>query len=78
MSNGDDLNDRLEFKERIKKLPPEDQTAEIAGILFDIKAEMTNIMGNGYSKKGSVISAATITAVFLGVVEGLKAIFSKG
>ena len=77
MSNGDIINDRLEFQERIKKLPPEEQALEIALMVYDMKTEMSSL-GGGYSKKGSVLSATSISAALIALFEGIKILLGKG
>lgn len=76
MANGDEINSRLEFKERIGKLPPEERIVEVALMVYDLNEKVCS--GNGFSKRGTVISATTITTIMIAVVEGLKAIFSRG
>ncbi len=76
MPNGDVINERLEFQERIKKLPPGEQVVEVALMVYDMKTEMSSL-GGGYSKKGSVLSATSISAALIALFEGIKLLLGK-
>ena len=76
--NGDEINDRLEFKDRIKKLPAKERSIETAMMVYDLKVDVQKRTNNGFSKRGTIISATTVTAVILTVLEFFKALFHRG
>jgi len=85
MSNGDELNEQLEFEERIKSMPPDERTIFIAKQTYaltnkfdSLDKKLDNYAGMGVSRKTSAATGGITAAVLLGIVEGLKAIFGRG
>ena len=83
--NGDELNEQLEFEERIKAMTPDDRTIFIAKQVYslsekvsDLDTKLDTFNGGGISKKTSATTGGITAAVIVGVIEGLKAIFTKG
>ncbi len=77
MPNGDDLNEQLEFEERIKAMTPEDRTVFIAKQVYALTSKVDTLAVGGISKRTSATTGGITAAVIIGIVEGLKTIFSK-
>ncbi len=75
--NGDVINDRLEFQERIKAMPIEERTTEAALMIYDLITKVESLSVGGTSKKTSAASGAVTAGVVVGIIEGLKALFVK-
>ncbi len=56
MPNGDVINDRLEFQERIKAMPVEERTTETALMIYDLITKVETLAVGGTSKKASAMS----------------------
>ncbi len=77
MSNGEELNEQLEFEERIKTMTLDDRTVFIAKQVYALSTKVDSLTINGISKKASAASGAITASVVVGIVEGLKALFSR-
>lgn len=85
MPNGEALNENLEFIERIKRMPPDERSLEMARLTYSLvekvdalDTKMDNLSMGGISKKASAASGGITAAVIIGIVEGLKTIFGRG
>jgi hypothetical protein len=81
---GDELNEQLEFEERIKAMSPDDRTIFIAKQTYALTSKvdamdvkLDGINGGGTTKKASALSGGITAGVIVGIIEGLKAVFSK-
>jgi hypothetical protein len=72
-----ELNDKLEYKERIKNMTPEQRSIEVANMLYDLNQKVESYVGSGYSKRGAIISATTVTAIIVAICEALRALFER-
>lgn len=91
MPNGEDLNEQLEFEERIQKMSSDDRTIFIAKQTYALTNKFDGIdrkvtalntrfdtfNGVGISKKTSATTGGITAAVIIGIVEGLKALFVR-
>ncbi len=71
MPNGEEINERLEFQERIKKLPVEDRTTETALMVYDLSQKIDVVIDSKISKKVGAVSGgitAAITSIIIGVI----------
>ena len=87
----DELNEQLEFEERIKTMPPDDRTIFIAQQTYFLTSKvdkintkvdcldtkLDNFAISGITKKTSATTGGITAAVIIGIVEGLKAVFGK-
>ena len=72
MSNGKDINERLEFQERIKIMPIEERTTETALMIYDLSHKFDGCVNIKGSKKAGAVSGgitATIISVVIAVIE---------
>ncbi len=88
---GEELNEQLEFEERIKAMTTEDRAIFIAKQVYaltekcsstdakvdDLRVQLGNING-GTSKKASAATSAITAGVIVGAVEAIKTFFSGG
>jgi len=82
--NGDELNEQLEFEERIKSMPAEDRVIFIAKQTYylttkvdSLNTKLDNFSVTGNSKKTSATTGGITAAIMIGIVEGLKALFVR-
>jgi len=78
MPNGDELNEQLEFEERIKAMTAEDRAIFIAKQVYALTTKVDNLSITGTSKKAVATTSGITTAVIIGIIEGLKSLFNKG
>jgi len=71
------INEKLEYKERIRAMSPEERSIEVANLVYDLNEKLNDYVGSGFSKKGSILSATTISAIIIGLCEGLKSVFGR-
>jgi hypothetical protein len=76
MPNGSELVDELEYKEKVKSMSVDDKLNYLLDKNYEQHVEIRELKeqcsANGFSKKGSLISSGTVTAVILGVWEAIK------
>lgn len=77
MPNGDELNDQLEFEERIKAMTPDDRTVFIAKQVYALTNKVECLSTGGTTKKASAATSGITAAVIVGAIEGLKALFGR-
>ena len=75
--NGDELNEQLEFEERIKNMPSDERTIFIAKQVYALANKVDALTVGGISKKTSAATSAITTSVMVGIIEGLKALFAR-
>ena len=92
MPNGDELNDQLEFEERMKAKPPDDRTIFIAKQIYaltnkfdsidkkvtELDTKLDNCTGMGINKKTVATTSGITSAIIVGIIEGIKLIIGKG
>ena len=92
MPNGGELNEQLEFEERVKAMPADDRIIFIAKQAYaltskfdsmnkkvdDLDTKLDNFTIIGVSKKTSATTGGITAAVVIGIIEGLKTIFGRG
>lgn len=92
MPNGDELNEQLEFEERIKAMPPEDRTIFISKQTYaltnkfdnlskqiaNLNTKFDNLNGIGVNKKTVATTSGITSAIIVGLIEGIKLIIGKG
>ena len=92
MPNGDELNEQLEFEERIKAMPPDDRTLFIAKqtyvlsnkvdsidkMVAGLDTKFDNLSGVGINKKTVATTSGITSAFIVGIIEGIKLIIGKG
>jgi len=76
MANGEAINERLEFQEKMESLPLEKRTTETALMMYDLSLKFDEAMSD--KKRVSMATSSITAAIIIGVVEGLKAMFVKG
>jgi len=90
--NGDELNEQLEFEERMKAMPPDDRTIFIAKQTYalankfdamdkkftDLDTKFDNFNGTGVNKKTVATTSGITSAIIVGIIEGIKLIIGKG
>ncbi len=72
MPNGDSINDRLEYKERIKKLSPEGRLLETALMVYDLKLTVSECLDPRAPRKAGAVSGSVtgaIVAIVIGIAE---------
>ena len=84
MPNSGDLNEQLEFEERIKSMPSDERTIFIAKQTyaltnkFDaIDKKLDSLTGNGINRKAVATTSGITSALIVGIIEGLKTLFTK-
>ncbi len=78
MPNGDELNEQLEFEERIKKMSLDDRTIFIAKQTYALMNKFDGFGSSGVNKKTVATTSGITTAVIVGLIEGIKLIIGKG
>ena len=73
-----DLNEQLEFEERIKTMSLDDRTVFIAKQVYALTTKVECLSVGGISKKASATSGGITAGIIVGVIEGLKALLGKG
>lgn len=66
MSNGKEINERLEFQERIKVMESEERTVETALMVYDLGRRFDECIDN--KKKVSAISGGISGAIIAGII----------
>ena len=68
MPNGKQINDRLEFQERIKSLPVEERTTETALMVYDLTHKFDEYATG--KRDGAITGgiSGTITGILIGVI----------
>ncbi len=91
MSNGDELNDLLEFEQNINALKLEDRVTFVAKQSYTLTAKVDvlrekvdNLSGKvdsfsevGITKKTVATTGGITAAIIIGIVEGLKTLFGR-
>ena len=77
MPNGDELNDQLEFEERIKAMSSDDRSIFIAKQVYNLMNKVDTIACGSISKKAVATTSGITVTTILAVVEGLKALFGR-
>jgi hypothetical protein len=72
MTEGQEINERLEFKKRISELPPEERSIEVALMVYDLNEKVCQ--SNGFSKRGTFILTSTISIIMMTIAETFRAI----
>ncbi len=66
MSNGEYINERLEFQERIKTMPPDERTMETALMVYDLGRKFDECIAN--KKRVSALSGGISGAIIAGII----------
>jgi len=74
----DDLNEQLEFEERMKSMSPDDRTIFIAKQVYSLTNKVECLTGIGTSKKVVATTSGITTAIIIGVIEAIKLMIGKG
>ncbi len=79
-----ELNEQLEFEERIKAMPTDDRSIFTAKQIYMLSnkidvlnTKLDNFSGTGTSKKTVATTSGITTAIVIGIIEGLKGILGK-
>ena len=82
---GDELNEQLEFEERMKALTPDDrtifiakQTYALANKVDELGIKFDNCTGMGVNKKTVATTSGITSAVIIGIIEAVKLAIGKG
>ena len=70
--NGEAINERLEFQERIKGLPPEERTMETALMLYDLSHKFDEAIDTNKNKKISAISGGITGGIMGGIMVAIE------
>ncbi len=69
MANGEQINERLEFQERMKGLPTDfDRTMETALMLYDLSHKFDEAIDTNKNKKISAISGGITGGIMGGIM----------
>jgi len=77
MPNGDELNEQLEFEERIRSMSADDRTIFIAKQVYALTTKVDALNGVGANRKVVAATSGITAATIIGIVEGLKVIFGR-
>jgi len=75
MPNGEELNDQLEFEERIKAMTPDDRSVFIAKQVYALTTKVEAI--TSISKKAVVTTSGITTATVVAIIEGLRTLLGR-
>ncbi len=85
MPNGNQLNEQLEFEERVKALSPDERSIFIANQTYTLVNKVDNLSvkfdsfnGTGVNKKTIATTSGITSAIIVGIIEGIKLIVGKG
>ena len=70
--NGEAINERLEFQERIKGLPLEDRTTETALMIYDHSHKVDEAIDTNKNKKISAISGGITGGIMGGIMIAIE------
>lgn len=88
----DDLNEQLEFEERMRSMSPDDRQVFIANQTYalckqfdnmeqkisDIDTKFDNLNGLGVNRKTIATTSGITSAIIIGLIEGIKLMVGKG
>ena len=76
MPNGKEINDRLEFQERIKSLAIEERTTETALMIYDLNHKFDEYLDPLKGKRDGAITGG-ISGAIIGIVIGVINYFTN-
>ena len=77
MPNGDELNEQLEFEERIKAMTPDDRSIFIAKQVYALTGKVDTLASNGISKRMVATTSGITVTTIIAIVEGIRALLGR-